>query len=49
MSSSPAAALPVTTLDEDAWEDLLSFIEEHREVQLWRELIRQEQQAASSR
>ena len=26
------AALPTTTLDEDAWEDLLSFIEERRVI-----------------
>ncbi len=29
MSNASAIALP-TTLDEDAWEDLLSFIEERR-------------------
>jgi hypothetical protein len=27
-----SAALPITTLDEDAWEDLLSFIEERRVI-----------------
>ncbi len=32
MSAGSAAALPVTTLDDDAWEDLLSFIEERRVI-----------------
>ncbi len=32
MSSGSAAALPMSTLDEDAWEDLLSFIEERRVI-----------------
>ena len=32
MSASAAAALPVTTLDDDAWDDLLSFIEERRVI-----------------
>jgi len=32
MSSGSAATLPRTTLDDDAWEDLLSFIEEHRVI-----------------
>jgi len=27
-----AVALPTTTLDEDAWDDLLSFIEERRVI-----------------
>jgi hypothetical protein len=27
-----SAALPITTLDDDAWEDLLSFIEERRVI-----------------
>ena len=32
MSSGSAATLPMTTLDDDAWEDLLSVIEEHRVI-----------------
>src|SRR5256886_11190388 len=32
MSSGPAATLPMTTLDDDAWEDLLSFIEDRRVI-----------------
>jgi len=32
MSAFSAAALAATTLDEDAWDDLLSFIEEHRVI-----------------
>ena len=32
MSSGSAATLPMTTLDDDAWEDLLSFIEERRVI-----------------
>jgi hypothetical protein len=32
MASGSAAALPATTLDEDAWDDLLSFIEERRVI-----------------
>ncbi|HUL19457.1 MAG TPA: toll/interleukin-1 receptor domain-containing protein [Steroidobacteraceae bacterium] len=32
MASSAAAALPVSTLDDDAWDDLLSFIEERRVI-----------------
>jgi TIR domain/SIR2-like domain len=32
MSASAAAALAVTTLDDDAWDDLLSFIEERRVI-----------------
>ena len=32
MTSSSAAALPITTLDDDAWDDLLSFIEERRVI-----------------
>ena len=32
MSNSPATALSMSTLDEDAWEDLLSFIEERRVI-----------------
>ena len=32
MSLAAAAALPTTTLDEDAWDDLLSFIEERRVI-----------------
>jgi TIR domain/SIR2-like domain len=30
--SASAVALPVTTLDDDAWDDLLSFIEERRVI-----------------
>ena len=29
MNSASTHQLPLTTLDDDAWEDLLSFIEEH--------------------
>ena len=32
MNSGSAAALPLTTLDDDAWDDLLSFIEERRVI-----------------
>lgn len=32
MSASAVAALPMTTLDDDAWDDLLSFIEERRVI-----------------
>ena len=32
MANSSAISLPITTLDEDAWEDLLSFIEERRVI-----------------
>ncbi len=32
MSAGAAVALPMTTLDDDAWEDLLSFIEERRVI-----------------
>ena len=32
MSSAPALSLPPTALDEDAWDDLLSFIEERRVI-----------------
>ena len=32
MASSAAAAVPMTTLDDDAWDDLLSFIEERRVI-----------------
>ncbi len=32
MSAGSAVALPVSTLDDDAWEDLLSFIEERRVI-----------------
>jgi TIR domain/SIR2-like domain len=32
MANSAAAAMPITTLDDDAWDDLLSFIEEHRVI-----------------
>jgi hypothetical protein len=32
MRTGSAALLPATTLDEDAWEDLLSFIEERRVI-----------------
>ena len=32
MSASAAAAFAVTTLDDDAWDDLLSFIEERRVI-----------------
>src|SRR5438270_11268830 len=32
MSSGPAATLPMTTLDDDAWDDLLSFIEDRRVI-----------------
>jgi hypothetical protein len=30
--SGSAASLPVSTLDDDAWDDLLSFIEERRVI-----------------
>ena len=32
MSGSSAAIAPMTSLDDDAWEDLLSFIEERRVI-----------------
>jgi hypothetical protein len=32
MNSASTQHLPLTTLDDDAWEDLLSFIEEHRVI-----------------
>ena len=32
MSHGSAAIVPSTTLDEDAWDDLLSFIEERRVI-----------------
>ena len=32
MANGSAAALPMTTLDDDAWDDLLSFIEERRVI-----------------
>jgi hypothetical protein len=32
MSHGAAATMPITTLDDDAWEDLLSFIEERRVI-----------------
>ncbi len=32
MSTSSAATLPMSTLDDDAWDDLLSFIEERRVI-----------------
>jgi hypothetical protein len=32
MSRASAAAVPLSTLDDDAWEDLLSFIEERRVI-----------------
>jgi len=32
MANGAAAVLPTSTLDEDAWDDLLSFIEEHRVI-----------------
>ena len=32
MPSAPALTLPVTALDDDAWDDLLSFIEERRVI-----------------
>src|ERR1700752_4399120 len=32
MTNGSAAALPITTLDDDAWDDLLSFIEERRVI-----------------
>jgi len=32
MSSASATALPMSTLDDDAWDDLLSFIEERRVI-----------------
>ncbi len=32
MASSAAATVPMTTLDDDAWDDLLSFIEERRVI-----------------
>ena len=32
MSQGASAAVPLTTLDDDAWDDLLSFIEERRVI-----------------
>ncbi|MHB8475880.1 MAG: toll/interleukin-1 receptor domain-containing protein [Steroidobacteraceae bacterium] len=32
MSHAPAAAVPMSTLDDDAWDDLLSYIEERRVI-----------------
>jgi TIR domain-containing protein/SIR2-like protein len=32
VTNASAASLPVTTLDDDAWDDLLSFIEERRVI-----------------
>ena len=32
MNSLSSARMPVSTLDDDAWEDLLSFIEERRVI-----------------
>ena len=32
MNSASTMRLPMPTLDDDAWEDLLSFIEEHRVI-----------------
>jgi TIR domain/SIR2-like domain len=32
LANGAAAALPITTLDDDAWDDLLSFIEERRVI-----------------
>src|SRR5580700_7281711 len=32
MSSAATAPLPISTLDDDAWDDLLSFIEERRVI-----------------
>jgi hypothetical protein len=32
MANGAAATLPITTLDDDAWDDLLSFIEERRVI-----------------
>ena len=32
MSTAPALSLSPTALDEDAWDDLLSFIEERRVI-----------------
>jgi hypothetical protein len=32
MSSGSAATMPISSLDDDAWEDLLSFIEERRVI-----------------
>jgi len=32
MANGAAASLPMTTLDDDAWDDLLSFIEERRVI-----------------
>ena len=32
MANGAAAAVPMTTLDDDAWDDLLSFIEERRVI-----------------
>jgi hypothetical protein len=32
MTNASAAAVPMTTLDDDAWDDLLSFIEERRVI-----------------
>ena len=51
MSNASAATALVSTLDDDAWDDLLSFIEERRVIpivgpelllvatDLWRDLI----------
>ena len=32
MGNASAAAAPISTLDDDAWDDLLSFIEERRVI-----------------
>jgi hypothetical protein len=39
MSNGAAGVLPMPTLDDDAWDDLLSFID----VRRWRERIDQAQ------
>ena len=46
MSSLPQVIHPITTLDEDAWEDLLNFIEERRVIPIvGPELLRVETEA----
>jgi hypothetical protein len=52
MRDASAALLRATSLDDDGWDDLLSFIEERRvrplhEVQQWRERIRDAQRGAA--
>jgi hypothetical protein len=38
MSTSPMR-MPTITLDDDAWDDLLNFIEEQRVIPRWHERI----------